>query len=549
MAESTLLLLTVFGFVVIFLLAMVVTLAFRHAGRLDRAGTDDSSHYSGWEFLLMYITRPLIVLGATYLVSWLLNQYPDMFGRWQPDSQYLWAWYLFWIFLLLFNLNEAVGRMLVLSRNRHIFTFRVISMLVRLILVGGSAFVVFHLVLDFDTSKLFTSTAVVAAVLGIALREVLSNYLSGMSLNLAGTVEANQWISIGDKEGEVIQRNWRETRIRSTSGHIYIIPNSTVANSVINHLTWGTPLRRHHLHVTVSFEASPHLVQRSLVQAALSVPEVDRDFKQPDAYINEFKDYGMVFRLRFWSRTYHDRTRLEGEVLRRVWYQLHRHGVTIPFSAGGLLQVRGGEPLAPNALFQTSAEKLWKLHQCGFVQQYLIQKDGTTWVSEAELLAFAEGLSVMLFGIDEIVFQQGTLGENCYVVVRGHLQGRIELGIEGKFSEFSLHAGQLMGEMTLLTGLPRTATIIARDEVELLEISGPMFTRLLAMHVEIPQNFASIMARRSKEMMDGLQDVVHHPATQDSSHLFTILSSQLGNLQPQREKALPPATPGSGTDT
>ena len=101
----------------------------------------------------------------------------------------------------------------------------------------------------------------------------------------------------------------------------------------------------------------------------------------------------------------------------------------------------------------------------------------------------------------ETIFRQGEPGETCYVVVRGKARGRVEYKDVSQANEFDLGPGSLFGEMSLVTGLPRTATVLANEEVELLEISKDTFTVLLGMREDIPQVLgeARRRARRAQQ--------------------------------------------------
>jgi len=63
--------------------------------------------------------------------------------------------------------------------------------------------------------------------------------------------------------------------------------------------------------------------------------------------------------------------------------------------------------------------------------------------------------------------------------------------------EFEVGPGVLLGEMSLMTGLPRTATVVVQEEVELLEIPQDAFACLLGLHPEIPGVLSQMAARRA----------------------------------------------------
>ncbi|MBF0428510.1 MAG: mechanosensitive ion channel family protein [Magnetococcales bacterium] len=507
MDSFTLIAITLGGFLVVFLIATLLTLPLRSKEKtpeqmaaIETNPANQPSDESSWlAILLGYTSRPLAILVLTWLLMRGLNTHSTI----TMDPRYIKAWYLFWLSLLFFNCNEALGRLFYYFRKRHFPVPGLLLFLLRLLLIGITAFMILHFVLDFDTSHLLTSTAVVAAVVGIALREVLSNFLAGISMNLVGTAESSQWIVVGDKEGEIIQRNWRETRLRTTGGHILIIPNSILAGSVINNMTWSSPLRRHQLNVPLIFNAAPQQVKEALLEAALGVREVERS-KMPDAYIYEYKDYGVVYQLRFWSRTYFDRSRLEGTVRERIWYQLRRRGLEIPFPQGGDLSVaKAPHNLTENEPSLARNERL--LRSSGFLERTLGATPNKPILRPDEIQQLAAALQYRIYGPGEIIFRQGEVGTVCYLVVKGQLIGSTQYEGMSTTQEFTIEQGELAGEMALMTGLPRSSTIqAARQEVELLEFSKELFTRFLE-NPAVNDGVSAQMAQRSKHLFEDLQ--------------------------------------------
>lgn len=527
MDSLTLISITLGGFLVVFLLATVLTLPFRSkenaSETMVKSSQEMQAHKSSAEsswlgILFEHISRPLTVLIVTFLILKLARDQLQIFGIDSLDERYIQAWYLFWIALLFFNCNEALGRLFYYVRKQSFPLSSLFLFLLRLLLIGATAFSILHFVLDFDTSKLLASTAVVAAVVGIALREVLSNFLAGVSMNLVGTVEPLQWISIGDKEGEIIHRNWRETRLRTTGGHILIIPNSHLAGSVLNNMSWHSSLRRHQLTITLVFNASPQAVKKALVEAAMSVHEVDCSTKLPDAHVHEYRDYGVVYQLRFWSRTFFDRSHLEGLVRERIWYQLRRCGLEIPFPQGGDLSVASvNHNLTEKE--PPGERNLRLLQKSGFLEQTLGLIKEQPILSSEEIARFAAALQYRIFGEDEVIFQQGQVGSVCYIVVSGHLIGATRYEGMTTTQGFQIHRGELVGEMALLTGLPRSSTVRAQgDEVELLEISKVLFDQFLE-NPAIGNAISNCVAGRSKQLFEELQFLEPGHRQQFNTHL------------------------------
>src|SRR5205814_1266065 len=88
------------------------------------------------------------------------------------------------------------------------------------------------------------------------------------------------------------------------------------------------------------------------------------------------------------------------------------------------------------------------------------------------LLPLAGGVVVREFGAGERIVRQGDKGDSCYVVDRGRAAVYVADGASERLVAL-LEPGALFGEMSLLTGEPRSATVRAQGDVRLLMLSVP----------------------------------------------------------------------------
>ena len=173
--------------------------------------------------------------------------------------------------------------------------------LLRLAIMVGIAFLLIRYQLDRKIGVLLTSTAIVTGVIGFAMQGVLGNLLAGMSLHACRSLAVGNWIEVDGMIAQVIQVNWRETRLRA-AGHVVIVPNGKLADSIIRNFSAPT-LRRHTVVVSASYDDPPGDVLAALLEAADSVPAVEKH-PEPDAYVTGFKDFCIEYVLRFWSKQY-----------------------------------------------------------------------------------------------------------------------------------------------------------------------------------------------------------------------------------------------------
>jgi CRP-like cAMP-binding protein len=155
------------------------------------------------------------------------------------------------------------------------------------------------------------------------------------------------------------------------------------------------------------------------------------------------------------------------------------------------------------------------------VTSFMADEDGHRLLGTEDLEAIAPSLRRARYTAGETLFRQGETGESCFVVVRGRLSGRMEFKESIPANEFEIGPGALVGEMSLMTGLPRTATIIAREESELLEINHEAFRLLLGRKEKIPELLSRLVAARAaanSEAMEKLRAITKEDVENAGRH-------------------------------
>ena len=130
-------------------------------------------------------------------------------------------------------------------------------------------------------------------------------------------------------------------------------------------------------------------------------------------------------------------------------------------------------------------------------------------VSEEVIGSLAHSVKRVKYAPGEIIFKQGEKGEKCYLVSSGKIRGEIVYEENGKKhkSVFKVDAGDIFGEMSLFTGMPRTATGIVEEESELLEINAENFALLLEKNPELAEIIAEIVSLRNKKNQEFLKKI------------------------------------------
>jgi len=489
----------------VLLVAYLLALPFRR--RYVSTEAIESGGRSGRQFagaLFSYMAFSVLVLVFSVpLVYWLDRGKLAVLPR-----TYHQAWLTFWGIYTIVKLAEGLFVELFAQWGRTCPLSRLTRGLLRLAIMLGVAFMLIKYQLDLKITVLLTSTAIVTGVIGFAMQGVLGNLLAGMSLHASRSMSVGDWIEVDGTIGQVTLVNWRETRLRTTGGHVVIVPNGKLADATISNFSSPTRLRRHEVPVSASYGDAPGDVIAALLEATDCVPAVEKQ-PSPDAYVTGFKDFCIEYVLRFYSKQYESRTPIEGDVMRMTWYKFNRRGIEIPFPMSGRLldnfmqavhAQRFEKPLASE--IERSADDLLR---SDFGRKLMAGPDGVCMLSRDELKTLGRKVKRTRFTHGEVLMRQGDDGESFYVLVQGKVQGSIASSDAARPIEFELQPGALFGEMSLLTGLSRSATMTAVTNCELLEFDREAFAQLLSLREEIPRVLSDLAAARAQENAASLE--------------------------------------------
>lgn len=280
-----------------------------------------------------------------------------------------------------------------------------------------------------------------------------------------------------------------------------------------NITNFSQPNRRTALTIPVkaSFDAPPSKVLDALSAAASEVPQV-LSMPAPEAYVLGYEDFGISYLLKFWITDFAHKHAIMTNVGRLIWYKFKRLGIEIPVPVSDKLgevlksvREQAGIPF----LDMEKERNFYDLMRSSFLRHQEGEKKGTLLVSEDEIRELAGFAKRHRFTAGEYVFKQGEKGESCYILVSGRIKGRINYEEKGKeyTSEFAVEPGGLFGEMSLFTGMPRTATGLVEVESELLEIDTGDFSRILEKNPKLADIMADLVSKRNKKNQEFLKKI------------------------------------------
>lgn len=351
--------------------------------------------------------------------------------------------------------------------------------LTRFVLYIVSLFVLLKTV-GYDVSALVTGGTIITVVIGFATQESLGNLFAGIFLHGSRPFVRGDWVKFGDKEGLVDRIDWRSTTIRTVNGDYIIFPNSMIAKVEIINYSAPTKLHALILRVGVAYHHSPSKIKRILSDCALKTNKVQQQPK-PAIRLKEYGDSAIYYELKFWITEFDDYQNIQSWVMENIWYHFKREDIEMPFP------VRTVQIARPEKI-DTESVNYRLLSRIDFLSDF----------PESQMKYLASRLKVLTFTAGEPIIRQGDPGRSFYIVRDGRVEIQARDADGRVFFTKELGPGQFFGEISLLTGEPRTASVVALEESELLRLDKDAFRRLMEENPRADELISTVLARRQE---------------------------------------------------
>jgi small-conductance mechanosensitive channel/CRP-like cAMP-binding protein len=395
-----------------------------------------------------------------------------------------------------------------LRTRRGLITPKILRDVVEVGLFLVAMALILHHALKIDLGGLLATSAALSVVIGLALQETLGNLFAGLVLQVEPPFSVGDWISVGGHSGRVVQIAWRGTRLRTLRGEEITVPNAAIAkDSVINFSRSKDGIARD-LSLQVGYSSPPHAVREACLQVLQSHPKV-RAAPAPIVRVKSFAESGIEYQVRFYALDYADLDELTASLLSLFWYRLSREGYEIPFPTRTVHIAR-------------SAREHSRADQALELARLLGGIDVLAPLGEPGIRSLAELSSLQRFGAGEAVIRQGEAGDSLYLIVSGEVS--VQTAEAGEVARLS--RGSFFGEMSLLTGEPRSATVVACSDSTLLHVTHTAFATFLRSHEGVLRALSETLARRSADLREkaaGSSQPLPASVAMESNRIFAKL--------------------------
>lgn len=428
-------------------------------------------------------------------------------------------------FLYTFFLLASCGRSLVLLAVDVIFgrrTHRAPPRIFRDVTQAVVYVIVLMLTLravGVEPSSLLTTSALLTAVVGLALQDTLGNMVSGLALQMQRPFEVGDWIQFDSDPrqiGQVTEVNWRATTVITSELVEVIVPNALLAKAPIRNYSRPSLLSRRTVTVQGPYESSPKRVHDAILGALSGTTGVLAD-PPPWVQTRNFADSGIEYAVYFFTDDFASRDRIDGHVRDRVWYALQRGDVQIPYPQRTVHMHAISEESRGRSL-ERELERRDRVLRCVDFLEVLPQEAHRALAAAAVVRIYAPG---------EIIVAQGESSGELYIIDRGEVV--VELPREDKTPReiARLGSGKFFGEMGLMTGEQRRATVRALKECELLVVGHEAFHSTLAGNTGVIEKISDLLLQRQAELeaVASSRDTMIEPMQDRSKRLISQIKS------------------------
>ena len=304
-------------------------------------------------------------------------------------------------------------------------------------------------------APLFTGSAIIGIVVGLALQDTLGNLFSGLALQADQPFQVGDVIGISNGGTGVVEGvSWRGVKIRTFQNKLLVISNTMLGKESIEVAPKGN-LNARLVFFSTIYSASPARTAH-IVREAIRLGENVSQKIRPIVRIKALGESGVDWEIKYWLDDYSKYNDSDAMVRERVWYALHREKIAFSFPTRTVHIEEKVEEAAPEEIVNTYAEHLNRVSIFAPL-------------SEEEIEQLANASAARTYAPGEPIVRRGQQGNSMFVIISGGVKVQIPEKTYQKTIN-NLKENDFFGEMSLLTGEPRTATVIATEETEVLRI-------------------------------------------------------------------------------
>lgn len=374
--------------------------------------------------------------------------------------------------------------------------------LTAMVLFSVAVLAIISTVFQRDISSMLAASGVFGVIVGLALRTVILDLFMGLAIHIERPFKIGDWLMIHQNRvethiiAEVIEINWRTTRLRTTRNNMVVVPNSKMGDTIVTNYMEPKPHFRIDLDFTIDFEVPSERVLRVMTAGLKAVTDGEGILDDPVAEVR-IKDStleGAEYEVRFFILPAKISPNEARHVVNRsVLEHLIHSGIT-PAHAKEEIFLQRRERRALDASLD---EDLYQL----LTRTELFRK-----LNAAEFAAVFREMRKRDLAEGETLYAQGDAGDSMFICVEGLLASAITVRGQGEVKVETLRAGQHFGEGTIFKATSRTTTVTAEADSLVYEIERHVIEPLLDVRLDLREQLEKGLKQQTDRIKDSWKE-------------------------------------------
>jgi small-conductance mechanosensitive channel len=363
-----------------------------------------------------------------------------------------------------------------------------------------------------ELAPLFTGSAILGIVVGLALQETLGNLFAGIALQADQPFQVGDVIAIPNGGTGVVESvSWRGVKIRTFQNKLLVISNAVLGKETIEVAPRGNLNARLVNFDTVYIDSPTRII--GVVRDAIRQAENVSQKIRPIVRIRNLGDHGLEWEVKYWLDDYSKFNDTDALVRQRIWYAFKREKITFAYPTRTVHVEPQPRELPVEELRDSISERLCKVSIFAPL-------------SEEETDKLAAATTTRVYSPGEAIVRIGAQGNSMFVIIRGKVRVQIpENGFQKTIN--NLYENDFFGEMSLLTGEPRTATVVADEETEVLRIDKVALKPLFESNPQLVRSIGEMVEER-KELLNALAEKAEEGEMQEEKGVLRSIKKFFG---------------------
>jgi potassium-dependent mechanosensitive channel len=369
----------------------------------------------------------------------------------------------------------------------------------------------------FNVASLAVLAGGLGVGIGLGLQDATKNFVSGLTLLLERKLKVGDFVQLDTLSGYIREVSIRSTLIRTRDGAYVVVPNNKMAETQVINWSYDGFKSRIKIPVGVAYGSDPVVVTEVLLKSAYMEKSVSHE-PTPEVIFIGFMDSCLAFELWVWVNRIDRDFQIKSSLNFIIEYNLRQHGITIPFPQMDLW-LRNPETLAQGVIHKQAIAHPENGQAVTQLVPQQVAQETTKPLSIRDLLrqvTYFQNLTELelrqLIEIgyrkrlleSNILFREGDPGDAFYII----LSGSVEVYVEKLNKRLTtLQTGKFFGELSLMLGIPRTATVRALEDTILFVINNKSFEKLLHEQPEVAEAIVQELSKHQEELSERQQQL------------------------------------------